>query len=129
MQETLGCEIIPEIHKDKFDAIIEKGVDEMVESYSAFGPPFKNPPFNMTRLDSILKEAGVTHLFCVGLSYNVCVFHTAVDAVEHGYKTFVICDATASRLDADGLSATRQALEDAGVAVIDMSSTELSSLR
>lgn len=128
MQGTPGCEIIPEIHKDKFNAVIEKGVDGMVESYSAFGPPFRNPPYQMTRLDSILKEAGITHLFCAGLSYNVCVFHTAVDAAEHGYKTYVIRDATASRLDADGLAATQKALEQAGVKVIDTSSHEFSEL-
>lgn len=128
VQGTPGCEIIPEIDKDQFGAIIEKGMDELVESYSAFGPPFRDPPYHMTRLDSILKKAGITHLFCAGLSYNVCVFHTAVDAVEHGYETYVIRDATASRLDADGLSATQEALEQAGVKVVNASSEEFGEL-
>lgn len=125
VQGTPGCEIIPEIHTDKLDKILDKGTNKRVESYSAFGPPFRNPLVSMTELDPILKRAEITHVFCVGLSYNVCVFYTAIDAVEDGYKTFVIKEATASRQTADGLAATQKALEESGVRVIDMFSVEL----
>ena len=83
----------------------------------------------MTRLDEMLKANGITHVYCVGLSYNVCVFHTAVDAVEFGYQTYVIKDATASRQTAEALAATGKALEDSGVVVIDTNSSELDIAR
>ena len=83
----------------------------------------------MTRLDRTLKAAGITHVFCTGLSYNVCVFYTAVDAAEHGYKTFVVREATASRQTEEGLIATRNDLEAQGVTVIDMNSKELGIAR
>ena len=79
----------------------------------------------MTKLYEMLKAAEITHVFCVGLSYNVCVFYTAVDAAERGYKTFVIKDATASRQTADGLAATLEALQENGVTVIDKDSEHL----
>ena len=130
MQGTKGCEIIPEIQKDKLEYIIDKGQDKRVESYSGFGPPFRDPKVSMTDLDQLLKGAGITHLFVVGLAYDVCVFHTAIDAVEHGYKTFVIKSAAkAANQTADGLALNVKKLQDGGVSVIDMDSKELEDLK
>ena len=130
VQGTTGCEIIPELDQSKLTYIIDKGQDRKVESYSAFGPVYRNPPVGMSGLGGALKEAGITELFVVGLAYDFCVRHTAIDAVEHGLKTFVIEDATkAVDQTDDGLAAIRKELKDSGVIIINLDSSELNDIR
>lgn len=106
--------------------IITKGQDKRVESYSAFGPPFRKPPVAMSDLDQRLRDANITHVFVVGLAYDYCVKCTAVDAADHGYETFVIKDASnpVSR-DPDDRAKTDKAYEEAGVRIIDSTSSAL----
>ena len=130
VQETPGCELIPELDQSKLTHRIDKGQDKRVESYSAFGPVYRNPPVAMSGLGDTLKQAGVTHLFVVGLAYDYCVKHTAIDAVEHGFETFVIEDATKAVDQSDeGLAATRKELQDSGVTIISVDSKELDKVR
>jgi nicotinamidase-related amidase len=130
IQSTKGCEFIPELDVSKTTQTIEKGQDKRVESYSAFGPVYRNPPVGMSGLGDSLKEAGVTDLFVVGLAYDYCVKHTAIDAVEHGFKTFVIEDATkAVDQSEEGLAKTRKELEDSGVVIIGLDSKELDAVK
>lgn len=77
----------------------------------------------MTNLDEILKAGGITDLYVVGLAYDFCVKHTALDAVELGYKTYVIEDATRSA--ADSAEACRDDLREHGVIVVRSDSEEL----
>src|ERR1700760_318339 len=73
IQGTPGCEFIPELDTSKLNYIVEKGKDKRVESYSGFGPPYRNPKFGMTDLDAILKKEGVSDIFIVGVAYECCV--------------------------------------------------------
>lgn len=126
VQGSAGAELVPELSKHKLSYIIEKGDDKRLESYSAFGPPFRDPPVATTDLDRILKSAGVTHVFVVGLSFDVCVRYTALDAVEHGYRTFIVEDGVnASARNWDARVANRKELQSKGVAIIALGSTEL----
>lgn len=130
VQGTKGCEFIPELDVSKTTQTIEKGQDKRVESYSAFGPVYRNPAVGMSGLGDSLKEAGVTDLFVVGLAFDYCVKHTAIDAVEHGFKTFVIEDATkAVDQSEEGLAKVRKELEDSGVVIIGLDSKELDAVR
>lgn len=127
--DTPGCELIPELEKDKLDFVIEKGQDKRVEAYSAFGPVYRNPPVGMSGLGDTLKQRGITDLYVVGLAYDYCVKHTAIDAAEHGFKTYVLEDATKAVDQSEkGIAATRQELEDAGVRIIDVNSSELKAV-
>ena len=124
--DTKGCELIPELDKSKMDLILEKGQDKRVEAYSAFGPVYRNPRVGMSGFEDTLKKHGITDLYVVGLAYDYCVKHTAIDAVEHGFKTYVLEDATkAVDQSEEGLAATRRELQDGGVSIIDMNSQEL----
>ena len=130
VQGTQGCELIPELDQSKLTHKIDKGQDKRVESYSAFGPVYRNPPVAMSGLGDTMEKAGITDVFVVGLAYDFCVKHTAIDAVEHGFKTFIIEDATkAVDQSEDGLSKLRKELQDNGVIIIDMDSKELDKLR
>ena len=70
---------------------MSKGQDVLVDSYSGFG----SPPEVTTLLDKLLFK-GVTKLYVVGLAYDYCVGSTAVDGQKHGFKTYLITDATKS---------------------------------
>lgn len=127
---TSGAELIPELHQHKLSTLINKGEDKRVESYSGFGPPFRNPAVGMSTLDATLKAAHVSRVFVVGLAYDFCVKSTALDAVEHGYETFVIEDATKAVMqDAESLEKTRSELRKAGVEIISMDSDVLHAIK
>lgn len=127
---TPGAEFIPELDRSKLTTTIEKGQDKRVESYSAFGPVYRNPRVGMSDLGDTLKDQGVTDLYVVGLALDFCVKHTAIDAVEHGFKTYVIEDATkAVDQSEEGLAGTRKELQDNGVVLIGLNSQELSAIR
>lgn len=130
IQRTNGCEFIPELDISKATQKIEKGLDKRVESYSAFGPVYRNPPVGMSGLGDSLKNAGITDLFVVGLAFDYCVKYTAIDAVEHGFKTFVIEDATkAVDQSEEALDALRKELKEKGVTIIGLDSKELAAVK
>ena len=130
IQGTQGCEFIPELDLTKVTQTIEKGQDKRVESYSAFGPVYRNPAVAMSGLGEKLKKEGISDLYVVGLAFDYCVKHTAIDAVEHGFRTYVIEDATKAVDQSDaGIAATRKELQDSGVVLIDLSSKELAAVR
>lgn len=119
VQGTHGCELISELDQSALDLVLDKGKDKRVESYSAFGPPFRKPRVAMSGLDDTLKKAGITHVFVCGLAWDFCVKCSAIDAAEHGFQTFVIEDATRG-IDhsQDGYASTKKEMEAAGVSII-----------
>lgn len=132
VQGTSGVELIPELHQDKLDHIVSKGMDVRVESYSGFGPPFRNPRIAMTELDDLLKGAAIEDVFVVGLAYNFCVKCTAVDAVEHGYRTFLIEDGTRGvfQIETDeAVEKLRGELRGKGVQVVGKEAKEVVALK
>ncbi|KAK3111823.1 NAD(+) salvage pathway protein [Teratosphaeriaceae sp. CCFEE 6253] len=130
VQGTPGCELIPELDASKLDLVVDKGMDSRVESYSAFGPPFRNPRVAMSGLGDKLRDAGVTHVFVCGLAWDFCVKATAAGAAEEGFKTFALEDACRG-IDGseEGLAAARKELESHGVRVIGVGSTDLDIVR
>lgn len=91
VQNTKGSELHSELKVAKDSLAIYKGTNSAVDSYSAF---FDNFKLTKTCLDEELKRKNVTHVFICGLAFDYCVSFTAIDAVELGYATVVIEDAT-----------------------------------
>ena len=71
------------------DVIVTKGSNPKVDSYSGF---FDNQRKEKTELDNVLKKAGISEVYICGLALDYCVQYTALDAVELGYKTFLVMD-------------------------------------
>ena len=94
VQGTRGAELLPELHMDKVDLIVEKGTDERVEMYSAFSDSFGNLTAGeggVTHdLAGRLHERGITDVYCVGVAGDYCVNYTVLDAAKAGFKTYVI---------------------------------------
>lgn len=63
VQHTKGAELIGELDVGKVDRVVEKGMDERVEMYSAFYTPFVNPRVADSGLAGVLHEVGLPVFF------------------------------------------------------------------
>ncbi len=75
-----------------FVNIFTKGKDEIDHPFSAFGAIHDEKDI---WLYDFLNENNVNEVYVVGLATDFCVKATAIDAVESGFRTFIIDDATA----------------------------------
>jgi nicotinamidase/pyrazinamidase len=112
-----GAALHPALPWDTARAIVRKGMDRTIESYSGFRNSYdangERPP---TGLAGYLRELDVTGIYVCGLARDYCVRATAEDAAGLGFATTVLWDSTqpvATTSDA----ATRAALERAGVMI------------
>lgn len=128
--DTHGYEIIAELDQSKIQHIIDKGRDQRVESYSGFGPPYRDPRIGGSEMVDLLKSQGITDVFVVGLAYEACVMFTARDAAEYGFRTFVIEDAAGfANKSPEHMSSIRQQLQDSGVFPIGLDSKEIDDIK
>jgi nicotinamidase/pyrazinamidase len=93
VQGSHGAELHPGLHAEKMQAVIRKGYDPGVDSYSVFSD---NARRNPTGLDGYLRARGVTRLYIAGLTLDYCVRFSALDArrLLPDVETYVIRDAT-----------------------------------
>jgi nicotinamidase/pyrazinamidase len=95
VQATPGASLHAGLPREWTDAIIRKGNDPAVDSYSAFRNNWNRwgdrPP---TGLGGYLRERGTTHLVVCGLARDYCVKWTAEDAAEAGFKVRFLWDLT-----------------------------------
>lgn len=89
VQNTFGSEFHPELNSNLIDKTIFKGTDKEIDSYSGF---FDNGKLKKTELDTILKVNNVDTLYIMGLATDYCVKFTVLDALELGYKVYLIED-------------------------------------
>ncbi|KAG7176283.1 Nicotinamidase-like [Homarus americanus] len=74
------------------DAVqVYKGTDPDTDSYSAF---WDNNKKAHTSLNEELQKKNVTDLFICGIAYDVCVAATTRHAIEEGYRTILVDDAS-----------------------------------
>lgn len=105
---------MPELETKNIDRVIEKGTLNSVEMYSAFYAPLENPRIGDSGLAGILREHGITDVFCVGLAFDYCVMSTAIDAKREGFRTWIVREGTKS-VDASKWAETEKSLEEKGV--------------
>jgi nicotinamidase/pyrazinamidase len=89
VQGTKGAEFAEALNTDLIDAVVQKGTDTTIDSYSGF---FDNGHKKETGLHQLLQAKGVTELDLVGLATDYCVRFTALDALDLGYATRIIVD-------------------------------------
>jgi nicotinamidase/pyrazinamidase len=119
VQGTPGARLHPNLPWDRVHAVIRKGTDREVDSYSGFrnnwGPAGDRPP---TGLAGYLRDRGIEAVVVCGLARDYCVRWTAEDAAEAGFRTTVAWDLTRS-VDPSGDDTLRRSLEERGVHVTD----------
>lgn len=91
--------------------IFKKGLVPSLEQYSAFTPPFTDPPIHPPPsysqsaenhdgrrppplLTCLLQAYAITHVYVVGLAYDYCVKESALDAVRQGFVAYVVEEGT-----------------------------------
>jgi len=94
--DTIGATFVEGLKADSFDAIIHKGTHSHIESYSAFRDIWNK---SETELHELLSRKNVTDIFFVGLAGDYCVKYTAIDALDYGYRTWLVTDGIKSIAD------------------------------
>lgn len=85
-----GASFADPLHPQQFDRIIQKGTHRDVDSYSAF---FDNERHHQTDLAQYLQKEQIDTLFIAGLATDYCVKYTVLDALQLGWKVFVVREA------------------------------------
>ena len=78
------------LKQENIAKIFKKGTDKKIDSYSAF---FDNARKRKTGLEDYLKQKKVKELYIVGLATDYCVKFSVLDALELGFKVYLIEDA------------------------------------
>lgn len=128
IQGTMGQHIDGRVYIPKSGVIVRKGITSVVDSYGAFtnniGFRSKDPEvlrdLTENTMEQMLVEKGVKRVFIVGVAFDFCVLHTAVQAADRGFTTYVIKDATKSVFP-DKSKENEKYLKDHGVRIITLS--------
>jgi nicotinamidase/pyrazinamidase len=91
IQGTAGAEFSKELDTKKIEAIFRKGTNPEIDSYSGF---YDNGHLKSTALADYLRSKQVDELYLAGLAGDYCVYFSAKDALQEGFKTYLIEDAT-----------------------------------
>ena len=115
VQGSKGAEFHPELNIEKANAIIRKGSDPRIDSYSAF---FENDRKTPTGLDGYFKSLEIENINLVGLATDFCVNYSAQDAANLGYNVSVL-DKMCRAIDLNGsLAAAKSEMQNCGVEFI-----------
>ena len=112
VQGTEDAAFHPDLDASRARAILRKGMDPAIDSYSAF---FDNDRATPTGLEGLLRGLGAADLTLVGLAADFCVAWSALDAARLGFAVTVEEGLTRA-IDLDGsLARARADMEAAGV--------------
>lgn len=113
---TRGAEFAPGFKQELIQAVIRKGSDPSVDSYSAFTD---NAGRNPTGLDGYLRARAVKRVYFAGLTLDYCVRWSTLDArrLLPEMEVCVIVDATRPVAPATGAEAVRE-MERAGIRMV-----------
>ena len=115
VQGSKGAEFHPDLNIEQANAIIRKGSNPFIDSYSAF---FENDRKTPTGLDGYLKSLEIEKINLVGLATDFCVNYSAQDAANLGYKVSVV-EKMCRAIDLNGsLAAAKSEMQDCGVEFI-----------
>ncbi|MDN3595803.1 bifunctional nicotinamidase/pyrazinamidase [Zunongwangia endophytica] len=115
IQGSDGAAFHEDLKLDKIEAIFRKGTDPEIDSYSGF---YDNAHLKSTGLSGYLKEKDVTELYFVGLAGDFCVAFSIKDALNEGFKTFLVEDATRA-IDAEGFGKAKAEIEANGGKILN----------
>ena len=115
VQGTTGADFHAELKLDKIEAIFRKGTNPEIDSYSGF---YDNAHLKSTGLSGYLKEKGVTELYFAGLAGDFCVAFSVKDALNEGFTSFLIEDATRA-IDAEGFEKAKAEIVEKGGKILN----------
>lgn len=95
-------------------AVVRKGYLQDREYYLCFSDWWK---IHQTEMGQFLMENSITDVVFVGLAYDFCVLHSAIDCLDAGFSTYVIQECSKS-VYPDRELETTNSYTDAGVTVV-----------
>jgi nicotinamidase/pyrazinamidase len=118
IQGSSGAELHPALPWERAAAILRKGAEPRVDSYSAFrnnwGPSGER---TATGLGGYLRERDIVEVAVCGLARDYCCLWTAEDAAAAGFRVRFLWDLTRP-VDPSSDPRIRRALEARGVHVV-----------
>ena len=122
VQGTTGAAFAPGLEMDRVEAIVRKGTDPEIDSYSGF---FDNGHRKATGLGDYLRGRGATDLYVLGLATDYCVKFTALDALRLGFRAFLVQDGSRGvELRAGDVARAVDELRQAGVQLVQSSAMQ-----
>jgi nicotinamidase/pyrazinamidase len=91
VQGTKGAMFHKDLNTTLAHAIIRKGYNPKIDSYSGF---LENDKKSETGLAGLLKSLKIKRIFICGLALDYCCFATAMDGVDFGFTVYVLVDLT-----------------------------------
>jgi len=118
VQDSPGAALHGSLPTAPLAAIVRKGADPAVDSYSAFRNNWdaagNRPP---TGLAGYLHERGVTEVWLAGLARDYCVLWSAEDAADAGFAVRVLWNLTRA-VDPGSDDRVRARLEARGIEIV-----------
>lgn len=115
VQGTPGADFHPDLNTAPANAIIRKGSNQALDSYSAV---LESDRRTATGLMGLIRERDIQRVFCCGLATDFCVRFSAEDIAAEGIETFVI-GAACKGIDLDGsMEKALASFADKGIAVL-----------
>ena len=118
VQGTAGADFSAELRMQKVEAIFRKGMNPEIDSYSGF---YDNGHLKSTGLADYLRGKGVTDIYLAGLAADYCVYFSAKDALQEGFKAYIIEDATRA-ISPEGFEKAKADIEAGGGEIVQSSS-------
>lgn len=109
IQETKGAQFHPDLFLPENTIIISKGIEEDLDSYSAF----LGQNLSGDDLSDILRELEIEKLFIGGLATDYCVKNTTLDALDNGFEVSLLIDAIKG-VDEEGSAQAIKEMIDSG---------------
>lgn len=88
---TKGAQLHSDLALEYCHAIVRKGYNSAIDSYSAF---LENDKKTLTGISGYLSNRGIQRIFVCGLAFDYCVHFSAVDGATAGFEAVVITDCT-----------------------------------
>lgn len=113
VQATKGAAFHEDLETSTAKAIIRKGTNPEVDSYSAFKDNMEDEE---TGLKGYLNNLAIERIFLCGLALDYCVYYTAIDGIDFGFDVSLIMDATKGIDDPEGsISNALKDMEEKGI--------------
>ncbi len=117
VQNTPGAEINDKVEQKYGLAIIQKGTNPKIDSYSAF---FENDKKTKTGLSDLLRDKRVKYVYVCGLALDYCCFYTAMDAKTEGFNVFFIKNLTKGiDIPENNIQNSLNAMKSASIEIIE----------
>ena len=115
VQGSSGAEFHADLNTNFANAIVRKGSNKALDSYSAV---LENDHRTPTGLMGFIRERDIQRVFCCGLAMDFCVRYSAEDISAQGIETFVI-EAACRGIDLnDSMAAATASFADNGIRVL-----------